>query len=143
MHWQCRLISCTSLSGVTNLHAFTQAIPLCSVATSNISLPFVVRRQLQLPNHKLISKTQFISNPVTRPFSKKNRKFPTKLYCQVPSNSMESGTFYGELEPQRISYLRQDEAVLIDEELMGPLGFSIDQLMVLFMILENRHCTIP
>eukprot|EP00242_Pyramimonas_sp_CCMP2087_P014501 CAMPEP_0198221154 /NCGR_PEP_ID=MMETSP1445-20131203/82412_1 /TAXON_ID=36898 /ORGANISM="Pyramimonas sp., Strain CCMP2087" /LENGTH=146 /DNA_ID=CAMNT_0043899181 /DNA_START=258 /DNA_END=694 /DNA_ORIENTATION=+ len=30
-----------------------------------------------------------------------------------------------------ITYLKQNEAVAVDEELMGPLGFSIDQLMEL------------
>lgn len=29
-----------------------------------------------------------------------------------------------------ITYLTQEQAVAIDEELMGPLGFSVDQLMV-------------
>jgi len=29
-----------------------------------------------------------------------------------------------------VTYLKQQEAVEIDETLMGPLGFSVDQLMV-------------
>lgn len=33
--------------------------------------------------------------------------------------------------PESISYLRQQEAAEIDEILMGPLGFSVDQLMVI------------
>lgn len=32
--------------------------------------------------------------------------------------------------PEAISYLTQKEAAEIDEILMGPLGFSVDQLMV-------------
>ena len=32
--------------------------------------------------------------------------------------------------PDSISYLNQREAAEIDEILMGPLGFSVDQLMV-------------
>ena len=32
--------------------------------------------------------------------------------------------------PDSISYLTQREAAEIDEILMGPLGFSVDQLMV-------------
>ena len=32
--------------------------------------------------------------------------------------------------PESISYLTQREAAEIDETLMGPLGFSVDQLMV-------------
>ena len=35
-------------------------------------------------------------------------------------------------EMESISYLSQRQAAEIDETLMGPLGFSIDQLMVLF-----------
>ncbi|KAL3512955.1 hypothetical protein ACH5RR_025672, partial [Cinchona calisaya] len=34
-------------------------------------------------------------------------------------------------DPESISYLRQQEATEIDEILMGPLGFSVDQLMEL------------
>lgn len=34
--------------------------------------------------------------------------------------------------PESISYLNQREAAEIDEILMGPLGFSVDQLMVSF-----------
>jgi hypothetical protein len=37
--------------------------------------------------------------------------------------------------PDSISYLTQREAAEIDETLMGPLGFSVDQLMV---ILNHR-----
>lgn len=32
--------------------------------------------------------------------------------------------------PDSVSYLKQREAAEIDEILMGPLGFSVDQLMV-------------
>lgn len=35
-------------------------------------------------------------------------------------------------DPESISYLNQREAAEIDEILMGPLGFSVDQLMVSF-----------
>lgn len=34
-------------------------------------------------------------------------------------------------DPDSVSYLTQDQAAAIDEELMGPIGFSIDQLMEL------------
>lgn len=37
-----------------------------------------------------------------------------------------------EFEPESISYITQQEAAEIDELLMGPLGFSVDQLMVNF-----------
>lgn len=35
-------------------------------------------------------------------------------------------------DPESISYLNQQEAAEVDEILMGPLGFSVDQLMVCF-----------
>ena len=39
-----------------------------------------------------------------------------------------------------ISYLSQREAAEIDETLMGPLGFSVDQLMVsLYTFLSKFH----
>lgn len=37
--------------------------------------------------------------------------------------------------PEAISYLNQKEAAQIDEILMGPLGFSVDQLMVSLLII--------
>lgn len=33
-------------------------------------------------------------------------------------------------DPSSVSYLTQREAAEVDENLMGPLGFSVDQLMV-------------
>lgn len=36
--------------------------------------------------------------------------------------------------PESISYLNQQQAAEIDEMLMGPLGFSVDQLMVSLLI---------
>lgn len=38
-------------------------------------------------------------------------------------------------DPESISYLSQQEAAEVDEILMGPLGFSVDQLMVCFFFL--------
>lgn len=40
-------------------------------------------------------------------------------------------------DPDSISYLNQREAAEIDEILMGPLGFSVDQLMVCFSFFNN------
>ena len=33
---------------------------------------------------------------------------------------------------ESVSYLTQQQAAEVDEELMGPLGFSVDQLMVYY-----------
>lgn len=44
--------------------------------------------------------------------------------------SMASAKFAS--DPESIAYLNQREAAEIDEILMGPLGFSVDQLMVSF-----------
>jgi len=40
---------------------------------------------------------------------------------------------------ESISYLSQREAAAIDEELMGPLGFSVDQLMVISDLFEMLY----
>lgn len=59
------------------------------------------------------------------------RASSARISTQAVSTS-EKGTemaFQSVPEPD-ISYLTQKEAAAIDEELMGPLGFSVDQLMV-------------
>lgn len=43
----------------------------------------------------------------------------------VPQKSLEDFQ-----TPEEISYLTQQQAVEIDQILMGPFGFSVDQLMV-------------
>lgn len=47
-------------------------------------------------------------------------------YCSKPRTE-------GMQNPETITYLTQREAAEIDETLMGPLGFSVDQLMVRFI----------
>lgn len=51
----------------------------------------------------------------------RNRNSRTQFRCLglIASKEMES-----------ISYLSQREAAEVDDTLMGPLGFSVDQLMV-------------
>lgn len=39
---------------------------------------------------------------------------------------------------ESISYLSQAEATAVDEALMGELGFSIDQLMVTFLLISAQ-----
>lgn len=51
-----------------------------------------------------------------------------RAFCSKPS---EVGEMASSLQNQgSISYLTQREAAEVDETLMGPLGFSVDQLMV-------------
>ena len=52
----------------------------------------------------------------------------TRAFCSKPG---EVGGMASSLQNQgSISYLSQREAAEVDETLMGPLGFSVDQLMV-------------
>lgn len=51
-----------------------------------------------------------------------------RSYCSKGSGRMGDGVIQN---PDCISYLTQREAAEIDELLMGPLGFSVDQLMVI------------
>lgn len=50
-----------------------------------------------------------------------------RAFCSKGSVGMGDGAVQ---HPDSISYLTQREAAEIDEILMGPLGFSVDQLMV-------------
>ncbi|GAB2271392.1 Pyridoxine/pyridoxamine 5'-phosphate oxidase 1, chloroplastic [Dionaea muscipula] len=60
----------------------------------------------------------FIGTPLG--FCNSHSRSTTRWFCSPCSKGMES-----------VSYLSQREAVEIDENLMGPLGFSVDQLMEL------------
>lgn len=53
------------------------------------------------------------------------RAFSTKLFSGA---TREAGL--AQSMADSVSYLTQREAAEIDETLMGPLGFSVDQLMV-------------
>ncbi|CAI9112524.1 OLC1v1012984C5 [Oldenlandia corymbosa var. corymbosa] len=56
-----------------------------------------------------------------------NWNWNSRRYC----SGVVMASVNGVQDPQSISYLRQQEAAEIDEILMGPLGFSVDQLMEL------------
>ncbi|KDP41449.1 hypothetical protein JCGZ_15856 [Jatropha curcas] len=64
-----------------------------------------------------IPRPEFCSSSVIR-FSSSKSSEPTREMQSIQN-------------PESISYLRQREAAEIDEMLMGPLGFSVDQLMEL------------
>lgn len=59
---------------------------------------------------------QAILRPSIRPFSAKFKGSSSALMANFNADS--------------VTYLTQREAAEIDETLMGPLGFSVDQLMV-------------
>ncbi|KAL9229155.1 hypothetical protein vseg_004653 [Gypsophila vaccaria] len=54
-----------------------------------------------------------------------------KSGCQIRCLGVNSSNNHSEEKMEGISYLSQQNAVEIDEMLMGPLGFSVDQLMEL------------
>ncbi|KAK9758291.1 hypothetical protein RND81_01G221000 [Saponaria officinalis] len=73
-------------------------------------------------------------------FSLLNRAFLSPLHlglrnwnsnCQIRCLGVNYSNNYREEKMEGISYLSQQNAVEIDENLMGPLGFSVDQLMEL------------
>ncbi|KAI5683560.1 hypothetical protein M9H77_04788 [Catharanthus roseus] len=51
-------------------------------------------------------------------------------YSSFSGSARGMASVQGVQDPESISYLKQNEAAEIDEILMGPLGFSVDQLMV-------------
>ncbi|XP_027123242.1 pyridoxine/pyridoxamine 5'-phosphate oxidase 1, chloroplastic isoform X1 [Coffea arabica] len=65
--------------------------------------------------------TTAILKPSSLPFLRHNRSYQIRGMTSLQ----------GVQDPETVSYLRQSEAAEIDEILMGPLGFSVDQLMEL------------
>ncbi|KAL4558996.1 hypothetical protein LXL04_031126 [Taraxacum kok-saghyz] len=60
-------------------------------------------------------------------------RYKLRSYCSAPVNRGEfmASNIKVVQNPDSISYLNQREAAEVDEILMGPLGFSVDQLMEL------------
>ncbi|KAL3639517.1 Pyridoxine/pyridoxamine 5'-phosphate oxidase 1, chloroplastic [Castilleja foliolosa] len=77
-----------------------------------------------------------ILNPQTSPHSvgswSLKLRFNSREYCSI-SNSGVKAMASAKIvrDPASISYLNQRDAAEVDEILMGPLGFSVDQLMEL------------
>ncbi|KAG9450771.1 hypothetical protein H6P81_010736 [Aristolochia fimbriata] len=74
----------------------------------------------------LSSLSTSVSNPFSGNFCRRSR-------CSVPSAMGDKAiSSIGNVsDPDYVSYLTQREAAEVDEILMGPLGFSVDQLMEL------------
>ena len=84
--------------------------------------------------HFLIFQTQYIQQHPTPSNTTIWNQIPIpslsiRAFCTKPSETMADRAIQIQ-NPNSISYLMQREAAKIDEILMGPLGFSVDQLMV-------------
>eukprot|EP00877_Chromochloris_zofingiensis_P011474 jgi/Chrzof1/6580/Cz19g01230.t1 len=86
---------------------------------------------------RVLQRVSLLKHPPARPSSSVPAPFryPYLQHQQTlrPAFSTRSCHPWGltAISKMEMSYLSQDEAVAIDEELMGPLGFSVDQLMEL------------
>ncbi|GMN27315.1 hypothetical protein TIFTF001_041013 [Ficus carica] len=98
---------------------FTQSLLLTSNSLSLISKPSLSSLQ---PHHLPISNlsSAFFLNPIA--------SSSISAFCSKPGRAESVPSMQS---PESISYLTQREAAEIDETLMGPLGFSVDQLMEL------------
>ncbi|GER38539.1 pyridoxine/pyridoxamine 5'-phosphate oxidase [Striga asiatica] len=83
-------------------------------------------------HHHQILNTHFSHHQQTQGFWSLNSKPSPREYCSISgggAKAMASAKIVR--DPESVSYLNQREAAEIDEILMGPLGFSVDQLMEL------------
>lgn len=89
---------------------------------------------------------QGILRPRIRAFSTDFRSAPTPT-----ASSSAFAQSMANFDADSVTYLKQRDAAEIDETLMGPLGFSVDQLMVIsfftsfsifltFHLLTLSHC---
>ncbi|XP_024022930.1 pyridoxine/pyridoxamine 5'-phosphate oxidase 1, chloroplastic [Morus notabilis] len=102
---------------------FTHSLVLASSSTfCTISKS---SRSCSIHNHLPISNlsSAFFLNPIANS--------SVFAFCSKPGSETRAGSVQSMQNPESISYLTQREAAEIDETLMGPLGFSVDQLMEL------------
>lgn len=106
------------------LHKYNPLFQVFSVSHS-FSLIYCPKNQSMFFSEifALLSKLFVLFQGILRPVI---RSFSTKVTA--------SGQSMGSFDSDSVTYLTQQEAAEIDETLMGPLGFSVDQLMVL-----NHH----
>lgn len=107
-------------SAIRKTRAMTRLLVIQSLPFSYSKPPFPSAHPHSFQNH-LFSLSRSGSFPA-KIWSPSIRAFCSKS-SEVKPGSMQN--------PESISYLTQREAAEIDEELMGPLGFSVDQLMEL------------
>lgn len=81
---------------------------------------FSVSNQFPLLSRALFQ--SIILRPRIRPFSTNlTASYSSSAFAQIMAN----------FDADSVTYLKQRDAAEIDETLMGPLGFSVDQLMVI------------
>ncbi|KAL1541538.1 Pyridoxine/pyridoxamine 5'-phosphate oxidase 1, chloroplastic [Salvia divinorum] len=82
---------------------------------------------------RLILSSNFLSHPsVSQGFWSLNSRTDSREYCSRSITGVKSMALVNiARDPESVSYLNQREAAEVDEILMGPLGFSVDQLMEL------------
>lgn len=72
------------------------------------------------------------------PFGGLKRGPPSPNAASSPSSSFRRfSSSASSMADQAVSYLAQREAAEVDEILMGPLGFSVDQLMVWVVFISS------
>ncbi|KAF3976493.1 hypothetical protein CMV_000317 [Castanea mollissima] len=96
------------------------SLPLIfNISNSNVHKPSRSFHHNALSNNKL---SPAILTPIP--------SLSIRAFCSNPSAKMADRAVQIQ-NPDSVSYLKQREAAEIDEILMGPLGFSVDQLMEL------------
>ncbi|KAL6184652.1 hypothetical protein ACLB2K_046052 [Fragaria x ananassa] len=103
--------------------------------TSNMKCLFISAQQSLSPSPKLICNPHVTPSPSPPLFSSASFLQPIKSPAICAFGSKPRSYFvralYTMQNREAISYLTQSQAAEIDEILMGPLGFSVDQLMEL------------
>ncbi|KAL5558550.1 hypothetical protein UlMin_034761 [Ulmus minor] len=100
----------------------------CFLLAESIHLPlntpysYISKPSTSIQNHLPNLYSAFL-HPFTNP--------SIAAFCSKSGGEARVGPLRSMAKPESISYLTQREAAEIDENLMGPLGFSVDQLMEL------------
>nr|XP_023884873.1 pyridoxine/pyridoxamine 5'-phosphate oxidase 1, chloroplastic isoform X1 [Quercus suber]POE70140.1 pyridoxine/pyridoxamine 5'-phosphate oxidase 1, chloroplastic [Quercus suber] len=96
---------------------------------SSLSLPLIFNSNVLKPSRSFHHNT-LSNNKLSPAFLTPIPSLSIRAFCTKPSAKMADRAVQIQ-NPDSISYLTQREAAEIDEILMGPLGFSVDQLMEL------------
>ncbi|KAK1278895.1 hypothetical protein QJS04_geneDACA019645 [Acorus gramineus] len=108
---RCRGMSCSLLISSTLHHSISPSPPPPSQLPKRLSLSHshIFNPNINASQHSLL------------PFQAKPHSIPSRSFSSCRAMA----------DDRRITYLSQRDAVEIDDLLMGPLGFSVDQLMEL------------
>ncbi|KAM6553444.1 hypothetical protein CsatB_014206 [Cannabis sativa] len=99
-----------------------QSLFLASASASHSSYTFISKPFHSFNNHLPQLSSVFL-HPIANSAS--------FAFCSKPGRELRTVSPESMSNPDSISYLTQRQAAEIDETLMGPLGFSVDQLMEL------------